>query len=127
MLKESRNNTKYDNLMDAALNYVTIRGFQEIKSTTEGYDQPFQYTMQDKSVTFTPDITAKNRDKKHYFEIAQRTDDPTYLASKWKLLATLAEMKKGKFTILVPYGQNKFTEQLVMQHEIEAELVKLDV
>lgn len=127
MLKESRSNEKYHHLMDAAINYVTVRGFKEIKSTTDGYEQPFHYTMQDKSVTFTPDITAKNKDKKHFFEIAQRTDDPSYLASKWKLLATLADMKKGKFTILVPYGQHKFTEQLVLQHEIDAELVKLEV
>ncbi len=127
MLKESRKNEKFEELMDAAINYVTVRGYQEIKSTVEGYERPFQYTMQNKDVTFTPDITAKSRDKKHYFEVAQRTDDSSFIVSKWKLLSMLAKMQNGTFTILIPYGQNKFTEQLVMEHEIEAELVKLDL
>jgi hypothetical protein len=127
MLKESRKNEKFEELMEAALNYVSVRGFKEIKSTMEGYERPFQYTMQNKDVTFTPDITAKSRDKKHYFEVAQRSDDPTFIVSKWKLLSMLAKMQNGSFTILVPYGQNKFAEQLVMEHEIEATLVKLEL
>lgn len=127
MLEESRENEKFEKLIEAALNYVKTRGFKEIKSTAEGYDRPFQFTKQDEDITFTPDITAKLGEKKHYFEVAQRSDDHDFIVSKWKLLSMLANMQKGSFTILIPFGQNKFTEQIVIEHEIEAEMVKLEM
>jgi len=35
-------------------------------------------------------------------------------------------MKNGALNVLVPYGQNKFTQELVDQHNINANLIKLN-
>jgi hypothetical protein len=112
--------------MDSALLKVKRTGFEEIKSVSSDYESPFQFKMKDSDIEFTPDITARNRRGKHYFEIAQKTDDVNQIVSKWKLLSTMADLKNGQLNILVPFGQNKFTEQLVLEHDIKANLIKLD-
>jgi len=76
-------------------------------------------------VNFIPDITATKNDKKGYFEIAKKVKDTSQLVNKWKLLATLAEMKNGDFHIFVPHGHMKFTREILTDYGINAEVVKL--
>lgn len=105
---------------------VEKRGFKEVKSKLEGYETPFSFDQKNADTNYTPDITAVGNHGKAYFEIAYKTDDETALVSKWKLLSTIAEMKKGSLHIIVPYGQNKFTQELLERYNIEADVIKLN-
>lgn len=127
MLPESKHSEEYKELLKRAVNHISSRGFNTIKAELDGYECPTHYISQrDKKVNFCPDITAVNERGKYYFEIAKKTESIRELVSKWKLLETMAEMKNGKLNILVPYGQNRFAQELVAQHNINANLIKLD-
>lgn len=117
---------KYEPLLKKALKYVEARGFQDIKTKLDGYESPNSFAQKKEDNEYTPDITAQNNKGKFYFEIAQKTDEVTRLVSKWKLLSTLAQMKKGTFSILVPYGMNKFTEELIDTYKIDANVIKME-
>lgn len=126
MLNQSKKvEKKYEDLLQQAVRYVENGGFEEIKTKLEGYDDPHSFSQKKKENTYVPDISAKKSDSKYYFEVAQKTDNVSNLVSKWKLLATLAEMKNGSLNILVPSGYNKFTEELVEQYDIKAKLIKM--
>lgn len=126
MLQESRSNKKFDELIQSALKRVEAKGYEEVKSVAEGYENPFHYQLKNSEVQYIPDITAQNSRGKFYFEIAQRTDDVSHIVSKWKLLSTMAKMKNGNLTILIPYGQNRFAEQIINEHDIDAKMVKMN-
>lgn len=125
MLKSEKTLDQSETLLKKAIKYVENRGFKNIKTKLDGYDSPKSFAQKKENNEYTPDITAENARGKFYFEIAQKTEKVNSLVSKWKLLATLAEMKNGSFSILVPYGLNKFTEDLVNNYKIDANLIKM--
>ncbi len=126
MLAESKSTEKFKELLKKAVKRLQSRGFDEIKTSLDGFDNPIGFSQKKSDVEYTPDLTAKNHKGVCYFEIAQKTNDITRLVSKWKLLSTIADMRDSKFTILIPYGHNKFTQELVDQYKIKANLMRLD-
>lgn len=126
MLEESKSGSKYKELLEKSIQIIKSRGFEEIKTDLEGYDDPISFSQKSSDQQYQPDITATNSRGKFYFEIAQKINDIAHLVSKWKLLSTVANMKNGGLHILIPYGQNKFTEELVEQYNIKANLIKLN-
>lgn len=126
MLLEERQDVKYKELLEKAVEQVQRRGFKDIRVKLDGYEEPKSFSQQKEDNTYIPDITATNSKGKFYFEIAQKTNDTTSMVSKWKLLSTIAEMKNGGLNILVPYGQSKFTNELVEQYNINAKLLKMN-
>jgi len=126
MLSEEREEGKYKELLEKAVEQVQRRGFKDIKVKLDGFEEPKSFSQKKEDNTYIPDITATNSKGKYYFEIAQKTNDTTSMVSKWKLLSTIAEMKNGGLNILVPYGQNKFTNELVEQYNIKANLLKMN-
>ena len=125
MLKETRTDEKYDEALNKALDIVKAKGFDDIKADCEGYETPAAFQQQESETSYTPDITATKNDRKFYFEIAKKTDEQDKLISKWKLLSMMSKIKNGSFHILVPYGQMKFTRELVTAHNIDANLIKM--
>ena len=125
MLTSEKTLDQSETLLKKAIKYVENRGFKNIKTKLDGYESPNSFAQKKEDNEYTPDITAENARGKFYFEIAQKTDKVNSLVSKWKLLATLVEMKNGGFSILVPYGLNKFTEDLVNNYKIDANLIKM--
>jgi hypothetical protein len=126
MLAEARTGEKYQELLERAVEMVESRGFDQIRTQLDGYDEPQPFLQQKEDITYVPDISAKNDKGKFYFEIAQKTEDVEHLVSKWKLLSTVASMKKGGLNILIPYGHNRFTEEIIDQYNIKANLIKLN-
>ena len=125
MLSEERQEVNYKELLEKAVEQLQRRGFSDIKAKLEGFEEPKSFSQKREDNTYIPDITAKNSKGKFYFEIAQKTPDTSSMVSKWKLLATIAEMKNGGLNILVPYGQSKFTNELVEKYNINAKLMKM--
>ncbi|MAY83372.1 MAG: hypothetical protein CMP59_04485 [Flavobacteriales bacterium] len=126
MLAEARTGEKYQELLEKAVQMVESRGFNQIRTQLDGYDQPQPFSQKKEDITYVPDISASNDRGKFYFEIAQKTEDVEHLVSKWKLLATVASMKNGGLNILVPYGHNRFTQDILDNYNISANLIKLN-
>lgn len=126
MLAESKSGEKYQELLNKAVQMVESRGFDQIKTQLDGYEEPQPFNQKKEDITYVPDISATNDRGKYYFEIAQKTEDVAHLVSKWKLLSTVAGMKNGGLNILVPYGQNRFTQDLIENYNINANLIKLN-
>lgn len=126
MLAETKTGEKYQELLTKAVELVESRGFNEIKTDLDGYDDPVAFNQKKEDTIYKADISAVNSHGKFYFEIAQKTEDVTHLVSKWKLLSTVASMKNGGLNILVPYGHNRFVQDLMDQYNIDATIIKLN-
>jgi len=126
MLAEARTGEKYLELLEKAVQMVEARGFNEIKTQLDGYEEPLEFSQQKEEIKYVPDISATNDRGKFYFEIAQKTEDVEHLVSKWKLLSAVAGMKNGGLNILVPYGHNRFTQEIIDNYNINANLIKLN-
>jgi len=125
MLKESRQE-KYSTALEKVISEIKKNGFSEIYADYDGYEKPTGLTNQRNNHTYIPDVTAKNGSgQKYYFEISKKVSDTTRLVNKWKLLGTLAQIKQSNFKIFAPHGTMRFTRELIDQHNIQAELVKL--
>lgn len=125
MLQETRSKFSYDELLSTVIEKIKKQGFENIKAEIGDYEPPYQLIGKTKNVNFTPDATGKKNEGTAYFEIATKMDNPNELINKWKLLETLASMKKGVFQIYVPHGHMKFTQELVDNNNIQAKIIKI--
>ncbi|MFA0960469.1 hypothetical protein AB9P05_01555 [Roseivirga sp. BDSF3-8] len=125
MLKELRRET-YDDTLDKVIKDIESKGFTDIRADYGDYEAPAKLVSQTKNDEYIPDATAVNRyGEKYYFEISRRMKEPEKLVNKWKLLDTVARIKNGELKIFVPHGSMKFTQDIIKQHNIEAELLKI--
>lgn len=124
MLKESRG-SKYDEKVEEVIRKLVRRGYTDVRASIEPYESPKSIVGQGNATEFVPDVTAEKWGGKGYFEIAKKEENPSDLASKWKVLEILAKMKNGDFQIFVPHGSMQFTQRIVQEYNIQAELVKL--
>ena len=125
MLQQTRSKISYDEVLTNVIEKVKKLGYNNIRADLTDYEAPHQLIGKTNNVNFTPDVTAEKNDGKAYFEIATKMDNPNELINKWKLLETLASMKNGIFQIYVPHGHMKFTQELIKDHNINAELLKI--
>lgn len=109
---------------EKALSFVKSKGYDNIKSRHDDYNDPTSFSGDgDKSIA--PDITATKGNSKSYFQISIKNDEETATVSKWKLFATLAEMKNGKLYLLAPRGHKSFTDKLVSTYGLNAKVVSI--
>lgn len=117
--------TKDEVLIQKIADQLASKGFEDIRADIEGFESPARLVRQSDDFEFTPDVTAMRKGRKYYCELAIKTDAVRRLVGKWMLIATLAEMKGGKFQIYVPHGNMKFTRELVDEYEITADIIKI--
>ena len=109
-----------------ALDWVQSKGMHSIRSKYGSFDDPKSFILKGEDDTFTPDITAFQRSRKRYFEIANKnTEDRKRMISKWKLLSTLAFRKGGKFYLMAPYGHKAFAERIIKKHNLHSEVISI--
>ena len=108
-----------------AIQWAENHGFNNLKANLKDYETPTQFISKEGEKTFTPDVTGLQQDKKSYIEIAIKSENVKRKISKWKLLSTLANIKGGKFFLLVPRGHKHFTVQIVKDCHLNAEVVYL--
>ena len=117
-------------LFETAIAWAKKRGFKNIKANTEDFDspKPFKRPVDENGNEpdpVIPDLTGMQSSGKSYVEIACKTDQVQDLISKWKLLATMAQMKGGKLYLLTPRGHKAFTENIVKVYNLEARIVSI--
>ena len=125
MLKETRTETQYEPLLMSVVEQLREKGYDEIKADLPEYDKPAKLMRKDSSEYYIPDLTASKNGRKYYVEIAKKTEDRLKVIGKWKLLSTLSDMKNGRFTVFVPHGSMKFTNDIIKNYDITATIQKL--
>ena len=126
MLKEFRQDEKYDDVLNRMIENIEKSGFESIRADYPDMEKPARLVGQSNEDIFIPDATAVTKNgSKAYFEISRKVDETHKLLNKWKLLAPLADIKDGVFQIFVPHGSMRFTQELVNRYNIKADLVKI--
>ncbi len=121
--KESKQ-TKY---LKQAIQLLEKKGYSDIKAELPEYESPTSFTEKTSDKSYTPDLTGKKDAGKDYFQVVEGDKKNIQdVVSKWKLFSNLARIKNGNFYLLVPYGRKKYTTELIREHNIEAEMMKLD-
>ena len=116
---------KKDGFIESVVKWAQSHGFKEIKANIEGFDTPKSYERTQDNQVFTPDVTGTNMFNKHYLEVSLKNDKMMKDISKWKLLSELASMKGGKLYLMAPRGHVRYTRDVISQHNIPAEVVKI--
>ena len=105
---------------------VKKKGFENIRANAEGYETPAKIRRgKDTEEYFIPDVTGEVNGRKSYFELGMKSDDERELVTKWRLLSSLANYKHGKLYLAVPRGHMAFTNRILADYPIKAEVVKL--
>ena len=104
---------------------VTPKGFKMIRANIDNFDAPSKLNRKGDNDYFVPDITGILNGRKSYFEVAMKTDKIRHLVTKWKLLSNMARFKEGKLFLLVPKGHLAFTNKIIKDYAISAEVIKI--
>lgn len=107
---------------ERAIDWAKKRGFSNIKANFDEYEIPAHFSRPGEDDPVIPDITGLKTGGKSYIEIATKTDEVSRKVSKWKLLSMLAARKGGKLFLLTPRGHKRFAEELVKDHNLNAEV-----
>jgi hypothetical protein len=126
----STSENKKDNddikLIYSAIDLIKAKGFEEIRAGISDYDNPAPLTKMGTKKSFVPDITARSSQGKSYFEIVPKsTANLKNLVDKWTLLSSLAQHRNGTFFLLVPHGKLSFTNKIIAQYSISADILKI--
>jgi hypothetical protein len=111
--------------VEKALEFIQSKGYNNIKAIVDEYDEPKGFKKVSTETTVTPDITATLRGRKHYFDVALKSEAKQRLISRWKFMSRLAGMKNGKFHLFAPHGHKSFAQRLVEKYRINAKVISI--
>ena len=112
--------------LQAAVAWAEKKVVTDLKASLDGYEAPKSFFNRTANIQVEPDITFKTSNGgKHYTEIALKSEAEQDLVTKWKFLSTLASMKNGKLHLLAPKGHKMFTNKLVTDYNIDAQVHSL--
>ncbi len=104
--------------VEKSIAWAKKKGFSEIKAEHEGFEKPISFTRSSDQREFTPDISAENNGKKHYFQVILKSDDLRDTTEQVTLFHTLAKMKSSKLYLMAPSGNLKFARELAEELEL---------
>lgn len=127
--KTKKRVSKRVKLLSMAVEMLEQKGFKNIRVDLDEYERPAQLSKKGSEEKIAPDLTARvEGGSKFYFEIVtkeKKKGDEQDVVSKWKLLSTLADMRNGTFYLMVPRGTMRYTNQLIKDYDIQAEVLKM--
>ena len=106
---------------------VQRKGVDQIKANADGYEtpSPIRRNKDGEEIVYIPDVTGTINGRKSYFELGMKAEDERSLVTKWRLLSDLAGIKNGKLYLAVPRGHMAFTNRILADYPIRAEVVKI--
>lgn len=125
MLKSEVSSNDFTRYFEEAVSWLTKYGYDQIKADCDGYDAPGGFKNANSEQMLVPDLTAFREQSKSYFEISLKTESKSELATKWKLLESMAKLRNGLFKIFAPRGHVRFTREMVEKYSIEAEIIPI--
>ena len=112
--------------MEDAIKWASKKPVVTLKAQHEGYDPPQVFTNKETNHEVQADISfVVHGGAKHYSDVALKTEDQQALVTRWKLLSTMAAIKRGKLHLLAPRGHKSFAQGLVDQYNISAKVYAL--
>ena len=102
-------------LVNEVVEFLTDQGYENIKADCQDYEQPNSFVNKQEGKEFTPDVTAEKNGRRYYFELGTKTRDIDELKTKWKLLDTMAKIKKMGFRVITMRGHIQFSRDLMRQ------------
>ncbi len=119
-------NSTDENMIYSAIDILKEKGFENIRANVSDYERPAKLVKASSSIAYQPDMTAKTLTGKCYFEIVNDTKaDKDVLKEKWSLFSAMAQHKNGTFFLLVPRGKMRFTNEMLKNNEIYADVLKI--
>lgn len=119
------NQTKHDQLVEYAINFLIGEGFSNVKADLRGCTLPNKITWTSNGKGHIPDVTAKNG-QLFVFEVetADSIND-LHTADQWELFSKYVSQHGGEFWVLVPAGsesdaQNRFNQLRINNGKIWA-------
>lgn len=117
---------KSENLIKKGIKKILgTKKFDSLKANITGFEAPSPFRKTDGDGTFVPDITATKDGEKNYYEIAVKNTNVQETVSKWKLLSQMAQIKNGKFFLLVPRGNLAFAQRTMEKYNVRADVIKI--
>ena len=117
---------KREELIREAINQVlTKKSFDKVKANIDGFETPTSFSRVEGEGAFIPDITGVQNGRKSYFELAIKNSKIKETINKWKLLSTLANLRNGKFYLIVPRGNFAFVNRMMERESLDAQIVKI--
>ncbi len=114
---------KKNTFIEKAIVWAEKKSTTPVKATIEGYDTPAGFKNQSTEETIQPDLSFTTKDGSvHYSDIAMKEPDVRKLVTRWRLFSTMATVKKGHFHLLAPKGHKMFTQKIVDDYNINAEI-----
>lgn len=114
---------KKNSFIEKAIVWAQKKSTSEVKANLEGYELPAGFKNQATDETIQPDLSFTVKDGSvHISDIAMKEPDVRKLVTRWRLFSTMATIKKGQFHLLAPKGHKMFTQKIVEQYNINAEI-----
>lgn len=108
-----------------SIEWAQKKGFSNIKTElVDGFEKPINFTRSGDNVSFAPDMTAFNGQRKHYFHVVQKADEGRKMFTRIALFHSLAKAKDSKLFLMAPMGNLKYARELSKQLPL-AEVVRI--
>lgn len=121
-----RNTPEYEVMVSSIASYLDKKGYERIRADLTDFEKPSRLMKQGSADAYVPDLTARKGAGKCYFEIVNTTEEQKLrTVGKWQLFSMLAQSQNGKFFVVVPHGKMSYTNRLLSDHNIHAEIVKM--
>lgn len=117
--------TEHKKFIQDTITYLENLGYENIKADIDGYETPTSFVKKGSDITITPDIVAEKANRKHYFDIALKSEAPKLLKSKWRFLEVLSRMKNHRFKLITKRGHYKFANEMLQDLNLDKNLIKL--
>lgn len=124
MIALDRNN--YEDFLKQSVHYLENRGFKNIKTALDGYENPKSFLKRGSDISVTPDIVAEKNGIRHYFELSVKSEKPNLLKSKWIFLEALCKRNSSHFKIITTKGHYKFTDTMLHDINMEKNTIKIN-
>lgn len=117
---------KNENLIKEGIKKILgTKKFDSLRANIPGFEPPVSFSKVDGDGSFVPDITATKDGEKNYYELAIKNKNIQETVSKWKLLSQMAQIKNGKFFLIIPRGNFAFAQRTMEKYGVRAGVIKL--
>lgn len=109
-------NTKSQQIVYAAVEFLKAEGFTDIKANIAGYDKPSEIVSKESKKSYIPNLTAKDKNSAYIFEIELEED---YQIEKWKEFAS----SNGEFLIITEEQKEGHIDNTLKENKIKADII----
>jgi hypothetical protein len=121
-----KNTPEYEGMVTSIATYLNKKGYAHIRADLAEFERPSRLLKKGSEDAYIPDLTAQKNNGTCYFEIVNTSEEQKLrTVGKWQLLSMLAQSQNGKFFVLVPHGKMSYANRLLADHNISAEVVKM--